>query len=154
MLGRNIVDLGAIGLAPETVALIQAEEDRVAKLAQSMPGLALNAAVDANGQAPATRASPVFCMPSSPPGRLVARQNQVHYYIRAIQMEQLQEQDLDADTKHMSEELDRTIVEAKGGQSFAAAQGAKVPNNMCITYLPREYLSTSHAPARLCGKIQ
>ena len=40
---------------------------------------------------------------------VLERQNQVHYYVRGIQMEQLLEQDLDADLKYMRDEVNSSV---------------------------------------------
>ena len=66
---------------------------------------------------------------------LRARVMQVHYYIRAIQMEQLQQQDLNADMKQMGEEVARATLDAKGGQPFTTAQRSKVCASACFLSL-------------------
>lgn len=112
------VDLGAIGIAPETAAALQAEEERVAQtmLETSVGSLRRGSTA---GQLPAQR-------------DLAERQNQVHTYARAIQMEQLQEQELDTEMQQMNAAVVQAERAAGGSLASMMDQKAKAARQVAI----------------------
>lgn len=126
------VDLGAIGLSPEIVAALQADEARVQNTmarigAANASTTRLGFQVEDESQVGKERA-PATSLHKS----MTERNNQVHYYIRNIQMEQLSQQDLDADCKQMAEEVERAMIEAEGGQSATNAMRSRVARQLSV----------------------
>ena len=87
------IDLQALGVSPEAAEAFRAEESRVARSMRQLPVVATDAmaggGTDAGGDIDFEKE------PTALEKLITDRSNQVHYYIRAIQMEQLLDQDLD-----------------------------------------------------------
>eukprot|EP00967_Tisochrysis_lutea_P133566 scaffold234640_cov24-Tisochrysis_lutea.AAC.2 len=56
---------------------------------------------------------------------------QVHYYIRAIQMEQLQQQDLTADMQQINDEISNAVKETQ-----VPRRSARSPSPSCLAHTP------------------
>lgn len=100
------INLGAIGIAPDAVAHMQADEERIAKTLNSFSSFDENARQSTVGLSSTMR--------TAWQKALGERNNQVHYYIRAIQMEQLQQQDLTADMQQINDEISNAVKETQG----------------------------------------
>lgn len=133
----NVVDLGAIGLPSETAASLQAEE---ARIAQTMHDLAFS---DSTRPGSGSESHSLITGGAAPllQKQWAERNNQVHYYIRAIQMEQLQQQDLDADLQQISEAMSRAVRDAQGGDATLGQQRSKISKQLAIMHNRCSHLS-------------
>ena len=114
------VDLAAIGLSAEAAAALAQDEARVTATVRSLP------APDRMGRSAPDLAS-VAKKTKSAAEELVAEQNnKVFHYQRAIQMEELVQQDLESDIKAMSDEVDSAVHVSGGGVAQATWQREKV----------------------------
>jgi len=105
------IDLQVLGISPEAAETFRAEEKRVASSMKQLPGLQ-----PANAAAVDTDAKPEMTALE----KLIAdRSNQVHFYIRAIQMEQLLEQDLEQDLRYLHEEVGAATTNEDFGRAKA-----------------------------------
>ena len=97
------IDLQALGVSPEAAEAFRAEESRVARSMRQLPVVATDAmaggGTDAGGDIDFEKE------PTALEKLITDRSNQVHYYIRAIQMEQLLDQDLEQDLRYLRDEV-------------------------------------------------
>lgn len=63
---------------------------------------------------------------------VLERQNQVHYYVRGIQMEQLLEQDLDADLKYMRDEVNSSVRNEDFGKAKSDSLRQRLDKQLLI----------------------
>lgn len=97
------IDLQALGVSSDAADAFRHEEERVVKVMRELVESATQGEGGEGGGAGEKELS-------VSQQHLLDRQNQVHFYVRAIQMEQLLEQDLDADLRQMHDEVDTATL--------------------------------------------
>ena len=125
---QRTIDLTALGVSPEVAETFRLEEQRVSKAMRELPG-------PGNSVSPGTKDGGAMSVTEglSALEKLIAdRSNQVHYYIRAIQMEQLLDQDLEADLKAMRDEVGTAVKDEQFGQSKAASSSLRLERQLLI----------------------
>lgn len=121
---RSAVDLAAIGLNADMASTVTADEKRFSTSMKSMsPGRSHMASSGNVTKKPELDMSEKLVQENS---------NKVHFYIRAIQGEQLVQQDLDADLSQMKGEVDRAVTASQGGFARTLEQTAKVERQIAI----------------------
>ena len=125
---QRTIDLSALGVSPEVAETFRLEEQRVSKAMRELPGP--GSGVGAGGKDGAATA--IADALTAVEKQLADRSNQVHYYIRAIQMEQLLEQDLEADLKAMRDEVGAAVKDEQFGQSKAASVRLRLERQLGI----------------------
>ena len=121
---RSAVDLAAIGLNADMASTVTADEKRFSTSMKSMSTSPRNMASSGS-----VTKKPELDMSE----KLVQEQsNKVHFYIRAIQGEQLVQQDLDADLGQMRSEVDRAVTASQGGFARMIEQTSKVERQIAI----------------------
>jgi hypothetical protein len=125
---QRTIDLSALGVSPEVAETFRLEEQRVAKAMRDLPGPGGTGAPGTKDGTSSVAADSLSVVEK----QLSDRSNQVHYYIRAIQMESLLEQDLEADLKVMRDEVGSAVKDEKFGQSKAASVRLRLERQLGI----------------------
>jgi hypothetical protein len=125
---QRTIDLSALGVSPEVAETFRLEEQRVAKAMRELPGPGGTGAPGTKDGTSSVAADSLSVVEK----HLSDRSNQVHYYIRAIQMESLLEQDLEADLKAMRDEVGSAVKDEKFGQSKAASVRLRLERQLGI----------------------
>ena len=129
---RMTVDLSAIGLSNEAAQGFVADETRWRSQTMST----LGASTKKSGGVTIDSLTRTGKGPKVPPTTVERgvseNQNKVAHYVRAIQGEQLVEQDLDADLAQMSAEVERSVAASQGGFARTLQQTAKVERQIAI----------------------
>merc|ERR1740133_899523 len=121
---RSAVDLAAIGLNADMASTVTADEKRFSTSMKSMsPGRSHMASSGNVTKKPELDMSEKLVQENS---------NKVHFYIRAIQGEQLVQQDLDADLSQMKGEVDRAVTASQRGLARTLEKTAKVERQIAI----------------------
>jgi len=116
------IDLSALGVSPEVAELFRQEETRVGKTMRELPHPGSQGTRDASRTSELTLAEKMT----------VERSNKVHYYIRGIQMEQLLEQDLEADLKALRDAVGAAVTDEQYGQAKNAAVRSRLEKQLSI----------------------
>ncbi len=139
----NAVDLSALGVPTVTMEAMQADEARLASMANKTA--AASRTLSPRGGGSSAAGAPAATATAAAPAALdaggsdvdvsgltlgqrkqVERQNAAHHYARLLQTEELQQQDLRADIKQVSDEIARLSRQAKGEAREASERKSRV----------------------------
>jgi hypothetical protein len=132
------IDLSALGVSADAAETFRAEEQRVARTMSELPALRARGARRAASAGAAEGAAEGAASQAREAGpdlltQLVAdRTNQVHHYVRSIQMEQLLEQDLSADLKAVRDEVHKSVTDESFAEGAAKKAAQRVEKQLMI----------------------
>jgi len=115
------IDLSALGVSPEAAEAFRQAEADVSKTMRELP--------HPSGSAPMSSTATELTLEEK---RTIERQNKVHFYVRGIQMEQLLEQDLEADLKALKDQVGAAVTDEQFAQVKAASMRSRLEKQIAI----------------------